>query len=38
MQTNTAQTQNAWWNRPGVLEIMTLLGPLTLVGLILSLA
>jgi len=34
--TDAAQGQTAWWNRPGVLEIITLLGPLALVGLILA--
>jgi hypothetical protein len=34
--TSSAQVQTAWWDRPGVLEIITLLGPLALVGLILA--
>ena len=42
MATNTAHahlnTNAGWWNRPGVLELMVLIGPLALVGLILSLA
>ena len=38
MLTSTAHAQTAWWDRPGFLEIMALLGPLALVGLILSLS
>jgi hypothetical protein len=42
MATSTAHPQmntpTSWWDRPGVLELMVLLGPLTVVGLILSLA
>ena len=37
MKTQAAHAHTEWWDRPGVLEIITLLGPLALVGLILAL-
>lgn len=37
MQSDMARPHVAWWDHPGVLEIITLLGPLALVGLILAL-
>jgi hypothetical protein len=37
MQNSTTHEQTAWWDRPGVLEIITLLGPLALIGFILAL-
>jgi hypothetical protein len=37
MRGDSACAHIAWWDRPGVLEILALLGPLALVGLILAL-
>jgi hypothetical protein len=37
MRNSTAHAQIAWWDRPGVLEIIMLLGPLALVAFILAL-
>jgi hypothetical protein len=36
MNASFEQAQTAWWNRPGLLEMITLLGPLALVALILA--
>jgi hypothetical protein len=36
MNASAEHAQTTWWNRPGVLEMMTLLGPLALVALILA--